>query len=82
MFFLFSVFIAMNSKTTLQEHFQKAVLPLPVYDSVCLGGPAHQPVWKSTVKLHDGRTFEGEACGSKREAEKKAASVALSAVVK
>lgn len=68
----------MNSKTKLQEFYQKRKQTLPVYDTQrMLNTPAHSPMWVSTVTLHDCRQFVGVPASKKNDAEKNAATVAL-----
>ena len=66
-----------NPKNALQETFQRSDLPLPTYETKRVGGPSHLPIWKSTVKLFDGRTFEGDLESSKTGSEMSAAAKAL-----
>lgn len=65
-----------DPKTALQEYVQGQKLPLPVYTILERTGPSHAPKFKIQVAVsgHDPVQAEG---GSKREAEKKAASLLL-----
>ena len=40
-----------DSKTLLQEYMQSIGQPLPVYDTLKLSGPSHDPKFKITCKL-------------------------------
>lgn len=70
-----------DPKTVLQEWAQGRGLPLPVYKVLSREGPAHAPkfVIEVTVQGQPPEQAEGEA---KREAEKKAAAVLLTNLVK
>jgi ribonuclease-3 len=65
-----------DPKTTLQEWAQARRLPLPAYKEVGREGPAHAPVFvvDVTIKGHEPSRGRG---GSKREAERLAASALL-----
>jgi hypothetical protein len=68
----------MSAKNNLQEFYQKRKETLPVYTTVRQKGtPAHNPLWVSTVTLHDCRKFVGEAAAKKSVAECNAAAQAL-----
>lgn len=68
----------MSTKNELQEFYQKRKETLPVYSTERVRGtPAHAPLWKSTVILHDNRRFVGEPSAKKSTAELNAATVAL-----
>ena len=64
-------------KNLLQEYYQKRQLPLPQYNTLCVGGPSHAPEFQSTVVLADGLKVQGQICNSKKEAEASAARQAL-----
>lgn len=61
-----------DAKTALQELAQGRGLPLPVYETVAMSGPAHAPVFTVSVRIegHEPATAEGT---SKRQAEHGAA---------
>lgn len=65
-------------KNLLQETSHRAGLNLPVYTTV-RSGPAHLPVFTSTVELA-GLSFVGESAKTKKQAEKNAAIAAWSAL--
>ena len=65
-------------KNLLQETAQRAGLSLPVYTTI-RAGPGHLPVFKCIVKVAE-RVFAGEPAKTKKQAEKNAAMVALSAI--
>lgn len=67
----------MNAKNDLQEFMVKRKLPVPIYNSIIVGGPQHQPKWQSTVTLSDGNHFQGEIVLSKTQAEITAAEAVL-----
>ena len=65
-----------NPKGTLQEYAQRQGFDIPEYDTVETAGPEHDRIF--TVEVNAcGRTWKA-AAGSKREAERKAALLALS----
>ncbi len=63
-------------KTQLQEIFQRAGGPGPVYSIVGESGPDHNKTFVASVALHDGTAATGEG-KSKKEAEQAAAKAAL-----
>ena len=65
-----------NSKSALQEHFQKDNLPPPVYRTLTEKGPDHQKVFVVEV-CHDGRPLAKAKGSSKKCAEQNAAQAAL-----
>lgn len=65
-----------DSKTSLQEVIQAMFQCPPRYRVVSRAGPAHAPEFEIELSLPDGRTWRGRG-GSKREAERNAASLAL-----
>lgn len=65
-----------NSKSALQEHFQKDNLPPPVYRTLTENGPDHQKVFVVEV-CHDGRPLAKATGSSKKCAEQNAAQAAL-----
>ncbi|XP_042975855.1 double-stranded RNA-binding protein 5-like isoform X1 [Carya illinoinensis] len=67
-------------KNLLQETAHRAGLNLPVYTTV-RSGPAHVPIFTSTVELA-GMNFPGEPAKTKKQAEKNAAIAAWSALKK
>ncbi|XP_018834903.1 double-stranded RNA-binding protein 3-like isoform X2 [Juglans regia] len=67
-------------KNLLQETAHRAGLNLPVYTTV-RSGPAHVPIFTSTVELA-GMNFTGEPAKTKKQAEKNAAIAAWSALKK
>ena len=69
----------MNPKNLLQEYIQARCLPLPIYETVRIGGLDHQPSWQSSV-LFEGKITTGEANISKSKAEMSAASKALALI--
>jgi ribonuclease-3 len=65
-----------NCKSALQEMFQKADLPAPVYRLVSEKGPAHDRTFVVEV-LHGGNPLARARGNSKKNAEQKAAEKAL-----
>lgn len=65
-------------KSLLQEYAQKLSLPLPVYRTV-RSGEVHVPSFTSTVEIA-GRVYKGSAAKCKKEAEVKAAMMALQSI--
>lgn len=70
-----------DPKTALQEWAQARGLPLPVYRTVKVEGPAHQPSFQIEAKVEG---FEPVVAGgsSKRNAERAAASALIEALPK
>lgn len=66
-----------NSKNILQEVFQRKQLSLPIYNSDRVGGIQHSPLWRSTVTLYNGQSFQGDICNNKSKADISAADAAL-----
>jgi len=82
----------MNSKNTLQEIFQRRREKIPVYVTIKAESFGYlfqgsSPIknedakWYSIVTLNDNTKFEGKICSSKKEAEKSAATTALSVIL-
>lgn len=67
----------MSVKNQLQEIFQKKQLSLPRYQTIRVGGSAHQPLWQSTITIYDGTQFIGLICTDKINTELSAAENAL-----
>ncbi|KAM7260378.1 hypothetical protein ACFE04_016119 [Oxalis oulophora] len=65
-------------KNLLQEFIQRQHFHLPVYKTLN-SGASHMPMFVSSVEV-EGETFRGKAGRSKKEAEQKAAKVALTAL--
>lgn len=65
-----------HPKNELQEIFQKLKLPRPTYSSEIIAYDAGKSVWLSSVTLYDGRSFQGNKCSNRIEAEASAATVA------
>jgi ribonuclease-3 len=64
-----------NPKGTLQEYAQSHGCGIPEYETIATGGPEHDRVFTVEVRAC-GKSWKADA-GSKREAERKAASLAL-----
>jgi ribonuclease-3 len=69
-----------DAKSALQEWAQGRGLPLPVYKVVTQSGPAHAPHYGVRVEVEKHGFAEAEGA-SKREAEKKAATLLLEKLV-
>jgi ribonuclease-3 len=65
-----------DAKSALQEWAQARGLPLPVYTVTAQSGAAHTPIYTVRVEVQGHGTAEAEGT-SKREGEKKAATVLL-----
>ncbi|HET7559922.1 MAG TPA: ribonuclease III, partial [Limnochordia bacterium] len=65
-----------DAKAQLQEACQARGEGVPVYRIVERGGPDHQPWFRAEVAVAAGR-FLGERAASKRDAERRAAELAL-----
>ncbi len=70
-----------DPKTALQEYAQGKALPLPEYSIIERTGPSHAPKFKVQVLVKGFTPMIAEG-GSKREAEKKAASGLLEEIAK
>jgi hypothetical protein len=66
-----------SPKNILQEKYQSAGLPLPKYTTIRCGGEDHIPLFRSTVILSGGHSFESSPNRSKTSAEIDAAQRAL-----
>jgi Double-stranded RNA binding motif len=66
----------MSSKNILQEWCQKMKLPLPIYNTVRIGGDDTHPIFASTVTIGGNYFTETEIGCSKIEAEKAVAKTA------
>ena len=69
------------SKNKLQEYFQAKNQPLPVYETLKIGGSDHKPIFWSTVTLFEGEIFSEEGT-SKSQAEKNVALSAYTSLLK
>ncbi len=70
----------MNPKNILAENCQKIHKnnnTLPIYNPKRIGGSDHSPIWICEVKMYNGKTYIGDKCGTKKEAEFSAAQKAL-----
>lgn len=65
-----------HPKNELQEIFQKLKLPRPTYCSEIVDYNNGKSVWLSSVTLCDGRSFQGNKCSNRIEAEASAATIA------
>ncbi len=65
-----------DAKSALQEWAQGRGLALPSYEVVERSGPDHEPVFKTEVRLANGKTARGEG-NSKRASEQAAAKAML-----
>lgn len=72
----------MDPKTMLQEWLLAKGVPVPVYEVVSQSGPAHAPVFEIKVKTDLGQEEAVASGSSKREAEKKAATLLLQKLIK
>ena len=64
-----------NAIGILQEYFQKRGEHLPVYRETSRTGPDHRPLFSVTLRIADGRTFEGSGTtlpDARRDAAQKA----------
>jgi hypothetical protein len=68
----------MSFKNRLQEYYQKEFGILPKYQTYRQGGSDHQPLWQSSLILHDEYMIIGEIQSTKSLAEQSAAENALS----
>jgi ribonuclease III len=76
-----SVEAPQDAKSALQEWAQGRGLPLPAYKVVAQSGPAHAPHYHVRVEVEKHGSAEAEGA-SKREAEKKAATLLLEQLTK
>ena len=61
-----------DSKTKLQEYSLKKFKSLPIYKLVSRSGPKHKPKFTISVRLKDGKFYDGKG-DSKKKAEQNAA---------
>ena len=62
-----------DAKTRLQEYLQGAGRPLPLYELLSSEGPEHQPSFRVSCRLADGREQTEAQAASRRAAEQLAA---------
>lgn len=68
-----------NYKSVLQQHAQRRFQQTPEYVTLSEDGPDHAKIFQVAVRI-DGRTFEAGKGASKKQAEQKAALIALQAL--
>ena len=73
--------LPLEAKSVLQEWTQSKGYGLPVYTVLHTSGPFHKPIFEVQVCIGDRDTFQACA-GSKKEAEQKAAQMALNTLAK
>ncbi len=73
-------FLINNYKSALQEYFQKADLPSPVYRTIMTSGPNHKRSFKVEVLLENEPLATAEG-STKKDAQKKAAEKALKRIL-
>ena len=66
-----------NTRGELQNYCQRVGLPRPEYTTNKVDGPDHQPIFETRVDIKDRMSYVGYQQSTKKEAEKSAASVAL-----
>ena len=71
-----SVITQVDAKTKLQEYSLKRYKKLPIYKLISNTGPRHQPTFKVSVKIFNGKNYHGEG-KSKKDAEQHAAKLCL-----
>ena len=71
-----SVITQVDAKTKLQEYSLKRYKKLPIYQLISNTGPRHQPTFKVSVKIFNGKSYHGEG-KSKKDAEQHAAKLCL-----
>ena len=71
-----SVVTQIDAKTKLQEYSLKKFKKLPIYKIVSNTGPRHKPLFKTSVKLINSKTYVAEG-KSKKDAEQNAAILCL-----
>ena len=71
-----SVITQVDAKTKLQEYSLKRYKKLPIYQLISNTGPRHQPTFKVSVKIFNGKNYHGEG-KSKKDAEQHAAKLCL-----
>lgn len=62
-----------NSKSDLNEYYQKRKQKLPTYETIKVGGCDHKPMFRSIVSTFDNISVKSDTFNNKKDAEKNAA---------